>query len=98
MTARMQQGALITRDAHAALRDLKTLVDLATEKIHAAELDTIGSAIGCCPQGENSSQSLLTAAEALGSARFEAAVRQAQAKVEAAVAWHLPKGRAGTSQ
>jgi hypothetical protein len=54
MAPRMQQGALITRNAHAALRDLKTLVDLATEKIHAAELDTIGLAIGR-PQGDNPS-------------------------------------------
>ncbi len=97
MAPRMQQGALITRDAHAALRDLKTLVDLATEKIHAAELDTIGLAIGR-PQGDNPSRTLLVAAEALQSPRFEAALRQAQAKMEAAVAWHLPKGKAASSR
>jgi hypothetical protein len=96
MAPRMQQGALITRDAHAALRDLKTLVDLATEKIHAAELDTIGLAIGR-PQGDNPSRTLLLAAETLQSPRFEAAVRQAQAKMEAAVAWHLPKEKAASS-
>ena len=42
----MQKGALITREAHSALLDLKTLVDSATEKIHAAELEAIGLAVG----------------------------------------------------
>lgn len=37
----LQHGAVITRQAHVALRDLKALVDLATEEIHAAELETI---------------------------------------------------------
>jgi hypothetical protein len=31
-----QKGALITREAHSALLDLKTLVDSVTDKIHAA--------------------------------------------------------------
>jgi DNA polymerase III gamma/tau subunit len=98
MTAiRMQRGVLITREAHAALRDLKSLVDLAVEKVHAVELDSVGVAIGH-PQREDLSQALLAAAQAVESSKFEAAVREAQAKMRAAVAWHEPKERAASSR
>jgi hypothetical protein len=97
MSARMQQLALVTRDAHSALRDLKTLVDLATEKMHAAELETVGVAISQS-RADVPSRTLLTAAEALQSPKFEAAVRQARAKLEAALAWHLPQEKAARSQ
>jgi hypothetical protein len=94
MTAvRMQQGVLITREAHAALRDLKSLVDLAVEKIHAVELESVGMAIGR-PQREDPSRTLLVAAEALQSPKFEAALQEAQAKMRVALAWHRPKERA----
>jgi hypothetical protein len=39
---RMQKAALVTREAHQALLDLKKLVDTATQKTHAAELETVG--------------------------------------------------------
>jgi DNA polymerase III gamma/tau subunit len=94
--ARMQRGVLITREAHAALRDLKSLVDLAVEKVHAVELDSVGMAIGH-PQREDPSQTLLVAAEALQSSRFETAIREARAKMRVALAWHQPKERAANS-
>jgi hypothetical protein len=42
----MQKAALVTREAHQALLDLKKLVDNATQKTHAAELETVGQAVG----------------------------------------------------
>ncbi|MGB7024199.1 MAG: hypothetical protein WBD73_10405 [Candidatus Acidiferrales bacterium] len=93
----LQHGALITREAHVALRDLKALVDLATKEIHTAEIETIGWAIGRAP-GDDPRQTLLAAAETLRSPKFESALREARAKMEIAVAWHLPKGKAANSQ
>ncbi len=92
----LQHGAVITRQAHVALRDLKALVDLATEEIHAAELETIGWAVGRAP-GDSPRRALLAAAETLRSAKFESALREAHVKMETAVAWHLPKGKAASS-
>lgn len=92
----LQHGAVITRGAHVALRDLKALVDLATEEIHSAEIETIGWAIGCTPE-DNPRRTLLAASETLRSPKFESALRQARAKMETAVAWHLPKGKAANS-
>jgi hypothetical protein len=84
----LQKGALITREAHLALLDLKTLVDSITENIHAAEREAVGLAIGH-RQGAVPPRMLRVAAEALRSANFEVAVSQARAKMETAVAWHL---------
>jgi hypothetical protein len=42
---RCKRRALAARDAHAALRDLKRLIDDATRTTHAAELEAIGLAI-----------------------------------------------------
>jgi hypothetical protein len=95
MTVRMEQGALVTRDAYAALRDLKTLVDEATEKIHAAELDTVSVAIGRA-KGKNCFRTLLGAAETLRSPKFDAALRQVREKMETAVAWHQPQSDSAT--
>ena len=84
----MQKGALITREAHSALLDLKTLVDSVTDKIHAAELEAVGLAVGH-RQGADPLRMLRIAAETLRSPNFEAAISQARVKMETAVAWHL---------
>lgn len=96
MSTELQHGAVVTRDAHVALRELKTLVDLATEKIHTAEMETIDSAMGRAP-ADTSRRTVVAAVEALHSPEFESALRQARAKLEAAMAWHLPKGKAANS-
>ncbi len=82
------QGALITRDAHAALLDLKRLVDSAAEKIHVAERETVGVAIGRW-QSDDPLRTLRDAAETLQSPNFEAVVSRAREKMESAVAWHV---------
>ncbi len=92
-TAELRRGMLITRDAHDALRHLKSLVDLATEKIHAAELQTSGMTVGAAP-GEDFPGTLRAAAEMLHSPKFENSLKQAVAKVETAVAWHSVKTKA----
>jgi len=82
------QGALITRDAHAALLDLKRLVDSAAKKIHVAERETVGVVIGRW-QSDDPLRTLRDAAETLQSPNFEAAVSRAREKMESAVAWHV---------
>ena len=44
--SKLENCALITRDAHVALAELKILVDWATEKLRTAERETVGVAIG----------------------------------------------------
>lgn len=90
----MQQGALITREAYLALLDLKRLVDAATQKIHAAQLETVGLAVGH-PQGPDPLQTLQLAVETVRSRDFEATVLQARAKMETAIAWHVTNTAGG---
>jgi hypothetical protein len=82
-----QKAALITREARLALLDLKNLVDSAAEKIHAAELEAVGVAVGH-RQGADPLRALRGAADTLKSPDFEAAVSQARTKMETALAWH----------
>lgn len=96
MTIRVQQRALVTRDAYAALRNLKKLVDQATEEIHAAELETVRVAIGRA-QENSPLRTLLGAVETLRSPKFEAAIRQAREKMETAVAWYQSGEKAASS-
>jgi hypothetical protein len=84
----LQKAALVTREAHQALLELKQLVDSATQKIHTAELETVGQAIGSS-QREDALRTLRTAAESITSPNFDAAVAQARLKIETAVASHL---------
>jgi hypothetical protein len=84
----LENGALITRDAHVALTELKKLVDRATEKLRTAERETIGVAIGHS-QDEDPLRTLQDAADALQSPSFEAAVSLAKEKMQSAVNWHL---------
>jgi hypothetical protein len=86
-SAKMQKGALVTREARLALSDLKNLVDSAAEKIHAAELEAVGVAVGHRP-GADPLRALRVAADTLKSPDFEAAVSQARTKMETALAWH----------
>jgi hydroxylamine reductase (hybrid-cluster protein) len=85
---KMQKAALVTRDAHQALLDLKKLVDSAAQKTRAAELEAVGLAVGSS-QGEDALITLRSVAETIGSSDFDAAVQQARKKIETAVASHL---------
>ncbi|HKF50939.1 MAG TPA: hypothetical protein VKB26_01390 [Candidatus Acidoferrales bacterium] len=96
MTLRVEQRALVTRDAYAALRDLKKLVDRATEEIHAAELETVRVAIGRAKE-DSPLRTLMGAVETLRSPKFDAAIQQARQKMETAVAWYQPGDKAATS-
>jgi hypothetical protein len=84
----LEQGALITRDAHVAVLDLKKIVDSAAEKIRVAERETVGVAIGR-RQGDDPLRTLQDAAETLQSPNFQAAVSLAREKMQTAVNWHL---------
>jgi len=85
---KFENGALITRDAHVALTELKKLVDRAAEKLRTAERETIGVAIGHS-QDEDPLRTLQDAADTLQSPSFEAAVSLAKEKMQSAVNWHL---------
>ena len=89
---KLENGALITRDAHVALTELKKLVDRATEKLRTAERETIGVAIG--HSQHDPLRTLQDAADTLQSPSFEAAVSQAKEKMQSAVNWHLRLQRA----
>jgi hypothetical protein len=89
----LENGALITRDAHVALAELKILVDWAAEKIRIAERETVGIAIGHA-QDEHPLRTLQDAADALQSPKFEAAVSLAKEKTQSALNWHLRLQRA----
>ena len=83
----LEQGALITRDAHLAILDLKKLVDSAAEKIRVAERETVGIAIG--RYGNDPLRKLRDAAETLQSPNFDSAVSLARKKIQTALDWHL---------
>ena len=82
---KLQKAALVTREAYQALLELKQLVDSATQKLHTAELATVGQAVGSSER-EDALRTLRTAAESMN---FDAAVAQARLKIETAVALHL---------
>jgi hypothetical protein len=86
--AKLPPGALSTRDARAALLDLKKLVDSAAEKIGAAERETVAVAVGK-RQGDDPLRTLRTAAAALQSPTFDAAVSRVRETIKSAVAWHV---------
>jgi hypothetical protein len=88
MTLNMERGALITRDAYSAFLELKHVVEQATEQMHEAEREAVGLAIGKSPTADPL-RPLKAAALALQSPEFEAAVSEARAKTETAMAWHL---------
>jgi hypothetical protein len=90
---KLENGALITRDARIALAELKNLVDKAAEKLRTAERETVGVAIGHS-QDEDPLRTLQDAANALQSPNFEAAVSLAKEKMQTAVNWHLGLQRA----
>lgn len=85
---RMQRMALVARDAHLALLDLKRLVDSTVEKIRAAELQSVGAALGS-PRTDDPLRTLRMAAETLRSSDFETAVSQARTKTECAVSCYF---------
>jgi len=83
----IQKGALITREAYLALLEVKSLLEAAVEKAHAAGFETAGMAISRNPVG-NPLRTLKAAAAALRSSGFENALADARHKMENAVAWH----------
>jgi hypothetical protein len=85
---KLQKAALVTREAYQAVLELKQLVDSATKKVHTAELERVGQAVGSSQQ-EDALRTLRTAAESITSPNFDAAVAQARLKIETAVALHL---------
>ena len=84
----LEQGALITRDAHVAVSTLKNLVDSAEKKIRVAERQAVGVAIGRL-LGDDPLRTLRDAAETLRSPNLEAAVSLAREKMQTALDWHL---------
>ena len=81
----MQAGAAVARQASSAVIELKVLVDRTAEKVRAAERQAIGTAIGQ-REGDDALRMFRVAAEDLRSANFEAALLQARAKTQAAIA------------
>jgi hypothetical protein len=81
VSTKMQQTALVAREARLALLELRNLVDSAEQSIRTAERDAVGLAIGKTHHGDPLG-ALRVAAEALRSPSFEAAVSQARAKAE----------------
>lgn len=78
----MQRRALAARDAHAALLDLKRLIDDATRTTHAAEFEAIGLAISSHPADIRTT--LRAIVERLQSPKVEAALSQVREKLEMA--------------
>jgi hypothetical protein len=93
LNSKMENGALITRDARTALTELKALVDKAAEKLRTAERESVGVAIGHS-RNEDPLRTLQDAAGDLQSPTFEAAVSLAKEKTQSAVNWHLGVQRA----
>jgi len=79
-SSRMRQAALTARDAHLALLELKRLVDTATQKIHAAELEIVGMAIGRS-HTEDPFRALRAAVQSIESPAIEAAISEARTKM-----------------
>lgn len=89
LNSKMENGALITRDARTALTELKALVDRAAEKLRTAERESVGVAIGQS-RNEDPLRTLQDAADDLQSA----AISLAKEKTQSAVNWHLGVQRA----
>jgi len=83
----MRQAALIARDAHVALLELRRLVDAAAQKTRAAEMQIVGASIGRTPDGDPL-EALRAVSQALQSPGFEAAISEAKSKMSDAVACH----------
>jgi len=84
-SAGREQAALVTREAYAALLQVKTLVDSAANTLREAQRQAVGLAIG---RGEKAIPiaALQSASAALESQEFEAAILQARNKMQSAVA------------
>ena len=87
LSRNLQEGALVAREAHLALEDLKKVVDRALAKTRAASLDAAGLAVSKKPVGDPLS-ALTVAADSLHPSVLDTAISQARRKVETAVAWH----------
>jgi hypothetical protein len=83
--SKMREAALIARNAHLALMELKQLVDNATKKLRSAELEIVGAAIARSTT-HDPIRNLRAAAETLQSPAFEAAISHARTEMSRAVA------------
>jgi hypothetical protein len=90
LNKRAQRGALITREAHVALRQLKSLVEKAVKKAHTASLETAGLTVDKEPVIDPLIE-LRVAADTLQSPAFDEVLTDVRAKVGAAIAWHEEK-------
>jgi hypothetical protein len=93
-SSRMQQAALTARDARQALLELQKLVDNATQKIHAAELEITGLAIGRT-QPADPFKALRAAVQTMQSPAIEAAISEARDKMNHAAAFQVQAQPAG---
>jgi hypothetical protein len=85
MNSEMRKRAMATRDAHLALLELKKLVDEATRRTHAAELEAIHLAISST-QSSVIRTTLKVVMEHVKSAKFDATLSQVREKLEEAAA------------
>ena len=70
-----------------ALKDLKSMIEMAKEKSHTAGLDSAGRTVSPKAVGDPL-PALKIVAETLQSPAFESAVAAARSKVDMAMAWH----------
>jgi hypothetical protein len=82
-----QPGALITREAYCALRQLKSLIEVAVSKTYTASLETVALTVDREPTIDPLLE-LRVAADTLQSPTFDEVLTEVRAKVGAAIAWH----------
>ena len=87
LSRNMQEGALVAREAHLALENLKRVVDRALLKTRAASLDAAGLCVCQKPICDPLS-ALNVAADTLQPSVLDSAISEARSKIEVAVAWH----------
>jgi len=93
-SSRMRQAALTARDAHLALLELKRLVDSATQKLRAAELEIVGEAIGRS-HSDDPFKALRAAMQTLQSPAIDSAISEARDKMNHAAAFQAQAQAAG---
>ena len=88
VSRKMQHAALVTREAHAAVLELKKLIDNAAEETRTAERETVGEAVGSS-HPDRALRTLRQVADKLGSPDFDAVLSHARMKIDTALASHL---------
>lgn len=83
ISTNVRKRAVATRQAYLAMLDLKKLVDEATRRTHAAELEAIHSAVRWQSR-TRTAEDLRAAIDRLRSPSLESALSQARERLEAA--------------